>query len=136
MADLIYTPFKAGLMAGNIDLSADVIKVMLTTASYVPNASDELTGDVTNEISSAGYSAGGVPITNQIITTNGNSGVLNGDNITFSGITATFSGAVIYISGATPSTSYLLGFLDLGTQTVTAGDFTITWDANGIYNLG
>lgn len=44
--------------------------------------------------------------------------------------------AVVYRSTGTASTSRLLGWVDFGgNQTVTAGTFTIQWDATGVLKV-
>lgn len=139
MADLIYNSFKAKIMSGAIDLDTDAIKVALVTSSYTPNIdTHEFFDDVTNEVSGAGYTAGGETLAGAAVTvdTTDDEGVFDADDVTWSSSTITARGAVLYKSTGTASTSPLIAYFDFGTnQSSTAGDFIIQWNAEGILNL-
>jgi len=140
MADVIYNSFKSKIMDGSIDLDTDTIKVALVTSSYTPNQdSHEDYADLTNECSGAGYTAGGATLANKAVTTDDtdNEGVFDADNVTWSSSTiASARGAVVYKDSGVDATSWLICYLDLGADySSVAGDFTLTWDAEGIVNL-
>lgn len=140
MANVIYNSFKAKIMDGSIDLNTDTIKVALVTSSYTPDQdAHDFFDDVTNEVSGSGYTAGGATLANLAVTADNtdNEGVFDADDVTWSSSTITARGAVIYKSTGTASSSPLICYIDFGEDKVSsAGNFTITWNAEGIINLG
>jgi len=140
MADVVYNNFKKNIMNGSIDLDTDTIKVALVTSSYTPDEdSDEYFDDVTNEVSGTGYTAGGATLASAAVTadTTDDEGVFDADDVSWTSSTITARGAVLYKSTGTPSTSPLIAYLDFGEDKVsTSGTFQITWNAEGILNLG
>ena len=78
----------------------------------------------TDEISGAGYSAGGGALTNVTPTTGGTTGFTDFADLTFSTATITARGAMIYNDSAGGDPSVVI--LDFGgDKTSTAGDFKI-----------
>ncbi len=140
MANVVYNALKKNIMNGGIDLDSDTIKVALVTSSYTPDQdSDEDFADVTNEVSGTGYTAGGAELANKAVTADNtdDEGVFDADNVTWSSSSITARGAVIYKSTGTPANDLLIAYIDFGEDKVSSdGDFTITWDAEGILNLG
>lgn len=139
MADVVYNQFKKNIMNGNIDLDTDTIKVALVTSSYTPDAdTHEDFADVTNEVTGAGYTAGGQTLSNAAVTadTTDDEGVFDADDVTWSTSTITARGAVIYKDSGVDSTSWLIAYLDFTSdQSSSSGDFTISFGAEGILNL-
>lgn len=135
----IYNKFKLEALKGSIDLSTDTIKVMLLTSSYTPNIDTHLfIDDVSaNQITGTGYTAGGATIANPTVTQDNtdNEGVFDGDDVTWSDSTLTARYAVIYKDTGTPSTSPVIAYIDFGSDKSSAGgEFTVSWDAEGIIN--
>ena len=123
-----------------IDYDTDIIKVMLTTATYVPNQdTHDYKDDVTNEVSGTGYTATGEALTSKTVTyTAGtNKHVLDAADVTWSASTITARIAVIYDSSpATDPTRPLLSYQDfISDQSSSGGDFTIQWNASGIIEI-
>jgi hypothetical protein len=139
MADVIYNSFKRKIMDGSIDLDTDTIKVALVTSTYTPDQDvHDFFDDVTNEVTGTGYSAGGAALANKAVTADNtdNEGVFDADDVTWSSSTITARGAVIYKSTGTASTSPVIAYIDFGSDKIsTAGNFTISWGAEGILNL-
>ena len=139
MADVIYNSFKKKIMDGSIDLDTDTIKVALVTSSYTPDQdSHDFFDDVTNEVSGTGYSSGGASLANKAVTADNtdNEGVFDADDVTWSTSTITARGAVLYKSTGTASTSALIAYIDFSTdKSSSAGNFTISWNSEGILNL-
>lgn len=139
MADVIYNAFKKNIMNGSIDLDTDTIKVALVTSTYTPNQdTHEDFADVTNEVSGTGYTAGGAALANKTVTQDNtdNEGVFDADDVTWSTSTITARAAVVYKDTGTPSTSWLVCYIDFGSDKIsTAGNFIIAWNAEGIVNL-
>jgi hypothetical protein len=122
-----------------IDFDTDVIKVMLCTSAYTPNQDTHVYKDVsvTGEVSGTGYTAGGAALANKTITYDGPTNVikLDADDTTWANSTITARYAVIYDDS--PATNKpLLGYVDFGAdQSSSNGNFTITWDVNGILKI-
>lgn len=130
---------KAFLAAFNKEIDfneATKIKVALTTSTYTPNQdTHDYFDDVTNEVSSAGYTAGGAELANGAVTYDAGTNVVkfDGDDVVWSAATITARYAVIYYNTGTAGTSPLLAYVNFGADvTSTAGDFTITWHSDGI----
>lgn len=139
-ADVIQNTFKAFIMDGTIDLDTDTIKVMLLTSTHTQDQDtyDYIDDVNANEVSGTGYTAGGAAIANKSVAENDtdNVGVFDGDDVTWSSSTITARYAAIYKDTGTASTSPIIAILDFGSdQSSSAGDFTISWGANGILRL-
>lgn len=127
-------------MNGSIDLDTDDIKVMLVTSAYVPNIdTNTKRSDVTNEVTGTGYTAGGQSLAGKTVTQDNtdDEGVFDANDVTWSASTITARGAVLYKSrGGAASADELVCYFDFVTDfSSTAGNFTITWNAEGILNL-
>jgi hypothetical protein len=139
MADVIYNSFKQKIMDGSIDLNTDTIKVALVTSSYTPSQDNhEDFADVTNEVSGTGYTAGGQTLTNLTVSKDNtnNKSIFDADDVLWTNSTITARGAVVYKDSGTPSTSWLIIYLDFTTdKSSSASDFEIQWGTEGILNL-
>jgi hypothetical protein len=137
----IFNSFKRDIANGSINLVADTVKIMLVGSGYTPNIDTHTKrSDVTSEVSGAGYTSGGATLANKTVTMNTTSdkGVFDADDVTLSTATITARGAVLYKArGGASSADELIAYLDFGSDiTSTAGNFNITFDANGILTLG
>lgn len=139
MANAVYNSFKRDIASGAIDLDTDTIKVALVTSSYTPDIDAHTKfSDVTNEVTGTGYTAGGATLGTVTVTADNtnNRGVFDAADTSWANSTITARGAVIYKSTGTASTSPLIGYVDFGADKVSsAGAFTITWSADGIFYL-
>jgi hypothetical protein len=118
------TSFKKELYEGVHDLTTDVIKIALYTASADLNeattaysASNEVTGD--------GYSAGGVVMTGTTVSSNGFTAYVSFDNVVF-GAAVTARCALIYNSS---KADRAIAVLDFGSDK-TSANFTVTMPSN------
>jgi hypothetical protein len=137
---MLYNKLKTELLKGTIDLVNDTIKVMLLTSSYTPNIDTNLViSDISaNEITGAGYTAGGSEITGKTVTQDDtdNEGVFDGDDVNWSTSTITARYAVIYKDSGTPSTSPLFAYVDFGADKSSLNEnFIVSWATEGILNL-
>lgn len=92
---------------------------------------------MTNEVSGAGYTAGGQALANDTITYTAATNVwkYDADDVTWATVTLTdVKNAVIYDdTPATSATKPLIGYGVIDTAVApNAGNLVITWDANGI----
>lgn len=152
MASYIPNSFKGRLLGDTsqistaINLASDTIKLMLLTSSHTPDIDAEVFIDdvSTNEVAASGtYSAGGVTLNITSDTGGGGTddtddeGVLDADDVSITSATITARYGVIYKDTGTPSTSPIIAVIDFGSnQSSSAGTFAITWNAEGIINLG
>lgn len=128
------TSFKKELLYGvhDFDLAnGDTFKIALydNNASFTAATTAYTTS---NEVSGAGYSAGGGALTNVDPTSSGTTALTDFQDETFSSATITARGALIY--NTTPNTTSIsvtnptVVVLDFGgDKTSTAGDFTIVF---------
>lgn len=128
-------PLKA--INKEIDFNTDTIKLALYTSGYTPDQDvHDYFNDVTNEVATAGgYVAGGKTVTNCTMTYTAGTNVvkMDADDVTWSASTITARGAVLYADTGNTSTSALIAYTDFGEDKISSsGDFTVTWDANGI----
>jgi len=134
MASGMYNRFKANLMNKEIDLEADVVKVMLLDDSHSFTAADNVIGDVSaNEIAGAGYTAGGGTLAGKAVT-QGASTKWDATDLQWAAATFTAYHAVPYDD--TIGTDDLIASIDFGgAKPVSAGTFKIQWHVNGIITL-
>lgn len=127
-------------------LETDTIKLGLVTSSVTPSetTSDPRWGSggstnlSTNQVTPGGnYSSGGPTIANNTYTLSSVTATFDGDNISISQDASNPTNArwgVIY--NDTASGKQAIAFLDLGGATdLSAGDFSITFNASGIFTL-
>jgi hypothetical protein len=135
----LYGSFPAKLANKEIDWDTDTIKVALCTSSYTPDQdTHDYFNDVTNEVSGTGYTAGGATLASKTVTyTSGtNTQTFDAADVTWASSTITARYAVIYDSTGTAGTSALIGYVDFGSNVVSSGgDFTIQWNASGIFTI-
>lgn len=128
-------------MNGSIDLDTDTIKVMLVTSAYTPDQDAHTKrSDVTNEVSGTGYTAGGATLANKSVSADNtdNEGVFDADDVVWGSSTITARGAVLYKArGGAASADELIAYIDFGSDQISSsGNLTITWNSEGILNLG
>lgn len=130
------TSFKVELLKGLHDFSggADVFKIALlksaasgtgTYGAASTNYSD-ITGN-SDETSGTGYSAGGNTLTSVTPVADGTTAICDFSDTTWSSASFTSCGAMIYNTTNSNSACAVLSFS--GDQTVSSGDFTISFPA-------
>jgi hypothetical protein len=149
MADVIYDRFLTGIYGAEYDMDNPAgtnVYVVLVSGTYTPDqASHDTYADVTAHECDYGnptnYSKGGLALTGTVSAAGvapARTGVWDAQDVTWANSTITnASGAVIFHSGGAADTSKLLvAFVDFVTlKSSSAGDFTITWNADGILGL-
>lgn len=117
------------------DTTAGRFKAMLVTSTYTPDfGAHDLKADVTNEVSGTGYSAGGEALTSVTCTQAAGTITWDADDVTWTSSTITARGAVIYDDSLTDDP--LICYIDFGSdQSSTSGDFTLSFNASGIFTL-
>ncbi|MGL4440200.1 MAG: hypothetical protein ACRCUE_13115 [Bosea sp. (in: a-proteobacteria)] len=140
MASFNFSKSTGQIATAQIDFGTDVFKCILVAS--VPNTDNrngwEYLSDVTNEITSADYTAGGFAVTASIgtyDTTNHRLPItFSAANPTYSAVSMSARGGIIYkvvedsLSELEPESSPVLHFIDFGSA-VSAfdGNFTVTF---------
>lgn len=118
-----------------VNYTTDIIKVMLCTNAYVPDQDAHIYKySVTGEVIGTGYTTGGETLSGKTMVYKGATNTIELDayDVTWTNSTITARYAVIYDE----TTTVLLGYIDFGEDQVSsAGDFKITWDVAGIFQI-
>lgn len=127
-----------GSVTGLIDLDTDSFKAMLTTVGYVVDATaidtHQFRSSVTNEITGAGYTAGGVTLTTVTCTydTATNEVRWDFDDPTWSGATFTARNMIVYKNRGSAATDDLVMWVNFGQdEAVVSGLFAYLVPATG-----
>jgi hypothetical protein len=137
------TSFKGEILSGihalgttviRAGTGADTLKAALYLASATINAATTAY-TVTGEVSGTGYSAGGVAVTNATApTTSGTTGYWTPSaSITYTTVTLTTAFDCVLIYNSTQSNKAISAHT-FGSQTVTAGTFTLTMPVSDATN--
>jgi len=133
MSSLIFNSFLDDLARGLIDMDTDTFKIMLVASAYTADKDAHLKRSaVTNEVTGAGYTAGGIAITCTVAKDTATDRV----TLTFSSVnwptaTITARGGVIYKNrGGLASADELVAYADfLADVTSTGATFTVTFSS-------
>lgn len=119
------TSFKQELMEGVHDFTSHTFKIALYTNSATFNASTTAY-TATNEVSGAGYTAGGETLTvvGSVVSVSGTTVYVDFNDVTLASSTITARGALIYNDSVAGDPAVIV--LDFGEdKSSSAGDFTI-----------
>ena len=135
MGELMTATHNFGTAPTRGTSAADTFKAALYLASATVNASTTAYS-ATNEVSGTGYTAGGVAVTNATPPTATNSSATAGvafftpsASITYTTVTLTTAFDAVLIYNSTQSNK-AVSVHTFGSQTITAGTFTLTMPAN------
>jgi hypothetical protein len=121
------TSFKAELYQGIHDLTTDVIKIALYTASANLNE-DTTVYSATNEIANTGtYSAGGAQLTPITVSSSGYTAYVGFPNISWTGAITARCALIYNVTQGNKS----VAVLDFGSDKTSVTTFTITMPVNG-----
>ena len=134
-----YGRLAESLSAAEVNYLGSTVKVMLTTATYVPNQdTHRYKSSVTNEVTGTGYTAGGNTLTGKTVTYDAASNTITWDcaDPSWTTATVTFRYLVFYVDTGTAATSPLISYVDLGADVVvTAANYTYVVATGGIVQL-
>jgi len=123
--------FKKELLEAEHDFTTDTFKIALFSNAATLNSSTTAYS-VSNEVTGAGYTAGGATLTVVAPATSGNSAFVDFSDVTFTSSTITARGALIYNSSKSNKAVVVLDFgSDITTNNAT---FTITMPAASVGN--
>ena len=135
-----YNSYKRAVFDGGIDLVNNTIKCALFPGTYSQNIDTE---DFWDDISSqelaagGGYTAGGEALTTKSTSQDNvdDEGVFDADPVVWTAATFTARVYVLWKDTGTPTTSNLITAVNMGSdQSPSAANFTINWNAEGIFN--
>jgi len=131
MASGIYQRFFANLMNKAIDLEADTIKIMLLDNVHVFDSADNILTDVSdNEITGAGYVAGGQALLSKLVT-QGIPTFWSANNVTWTDSSFSAYHGILY-----DANNNLIASIDFGGEVAIAdGTIEIQWNVLGIITL-
>lgn len=120
-----------------VDLDSDVVKVMLCGSGYSPaQSTHKYKSAVTNEVSGAGYTAGGATLSGKTVGTTGLTFTFDCNDIVWSSSTITARYAVFYVDTGTAATSPLLCYWDFESDQISSsGNFTLTISGSGVVTV-
>jgi hypothetical protein len=109
---------------GDIDFDTDTFKAMLVTSTYSPNKdTHEFRDDITNEVTGAGYTAGGATSTITVTKDTANDRVtIQFGAVSWTSSTITARGLVYYKSrGGASSADEIVAYNDFGSDVASSG---------------
>lgn len=142
-AIVFYNDFKEQLGKKIHDLVNDTIKITLHTG-YTPNIdSHQVWADVssTEYGTGSGYTAGGKTLASKTVTQDNTNDRMAFDaaDVTWTALgalsPATPSHAIIWNDTPSSPADPLIGYIELGSTATNGGDYTIQFNANGIFTL-
>lgn len=127
---------------GSIDWDADTIKVAMLSSGYTLNAAHAVFADVASREVEAGggYTAGGVALTNKAVTLAGAVAKYTADPATWTGLTKTYRFLAVYAEKTVNAITNPLIAIILVDNTpadiaISAADYSVQWNANGLFTM-
>lgn len=125
-----YLPFMFDVLNQDVAPVGASYKAMLLTPAYSPDRwADHFRADIdAHECTGTGYTAGGIPLTVDVLGTNlanGNIPFTTPDDITFAGISVTAQSCAVYLDTGDRTTDVLVAVEEFDTVTVIADDLTL-----------
>jgi len=135
LAELMTATHNFGVAPIRAATTADTFKGALYLASATYNASTTAYS-ATGEVSGTNYTAGGVTVTNATVPASTNTSATAGTaywtpsaSLTYTNVTLTTAFDTVLIYNSTQSNK-AVGVFTFGSQTITAGTFTLTMPSN------
>lgn len=122
----LVTSFKQEVLLGVHDLDTDVLKIALYSAAASLDSSTTAYS-TSNEITGAGYVAGGQTLTGVTVLTSGTTAYVTFDNAVWSPAAFTARGALIYNSSKSDKA---IAVLDFGSDKTATTTFTVQMPAS------
>lgn len=138
----LYNQVSEMLANGWVDFDADTIKLALVTSAYTFDAAHDEWADASgSELSDASYSAGGGALAGKSLSRTGTTTTFDATDLTFTALSGTFRRGILYASktvgGKTNPLIASVLFDDTPANIVLSGvDFSVIWNASGIFSVG
>jgi hypothetical protein len=120
------TSFKLQILEAVHDFTTDTFKIPLYTSAAILGP-DTTVYTSSEEVTSAGYTAGGQVLTGVIVSAESGVAFVTFNNVTWSNVTFTARGALIYNS----TTNASVAVLNFGSDKTTTNTFTVTFPTVG-----
>jgi len=136
---VFYNIAKAKLGDGGIDWDTSVIRLALVTG-YTPDIDEHVDyGDISAfECTNANYTAKGKVVTTSAPTVDkpNNWAEYDASIVTWAALGAgDLSHAILYVDSGTEATSYLIAHIAIVATQPNGGDYSIDWDASGVFTI-
>lgn len=135
----IFNDFRKYTADGTIDLDTDVIKAMMLSNGYTVNAAHSVLADVSaHEVAAGnGYTAGGQALANKSLTVAGAESKFTADPLTWAALTKTYRFLLLYAAKTAngkvnPLIACILVDNTPADIVISAADYSVQWNANGI----
>lgn len=127
----ITTSFKGEVLTATHNLNSHSLKMALyLTTATISVATTAYSS--TNEVTSSNYTAGGAAVTNGTVSTSGTTAIWTpGANVSWTTVTFTTDCALLYNTSASNKS---IASFTFGSQSVSAGNFTLTMPTNDASN--
>jgi hypothetical protein len=132
-----YNTAKKFFLDGTIDIDTDNIKALLVTNVYTFNKNQVYLNEITNEVTGAGYTTGGVLLTGNTVEVDTalDLAKFTANNPAWLGSSFTFKSIILYKSTGTAGTSPLICYIDAGSDNTASGQtVTIAWNSK-VYSI-
>jgi hypothetical protein len=135
MANVSMNEGLESIVDRSIDLIADTLKVALVKSGYTPNQDDQfIDAGGANDVVDARVTGTTDQTLGSKVTgkdTTGDFAYLDAADVVFTAVASgeTVAGLVVYKDTGTPTTSKILGYVDLVDTPTNGGDITIQWAA-------
>lgn len=119
-------------------LEAETHKALMVTDTHTPDFDlDDFRDDLDNEVSGAGYTAGGKAFTTTEVTLSSGTLTYDHDDVAWTSSTIANAEALIgYFNVGTAATDQLIYCLDFGSPvSTTSGTLTVQINASGVFTL-
>ena len=133
MASAYYNRGKKEFLDGNIDLTADTIKVAKMAVAYTPNIdTDEFYSDISASVVGTDVTLGTKTVTKNDTD---DAADFNAADTNENNQTITFDTVVYYKDTGTPATSVLIAYAEIteGTLAPTDGDIDLVFASRGLF---
>ncbi len=139
MATYTYGRFPLHLCQGEVDFRTATVKALLVTSAYTPDLDlHDYASSVTGEVSGTGYTTGGVVLSGVTLVYDAttNTTRIDAADANFGILTATdIAGIVVYVSTGTMTTSPLVAYHGIGSESPDNQSFVYVWHSDGIATI-
>jgi hypothetical protein len=138
----LFNSVRKYLGDGTIDWDTDTINLALLLSTYTFDATHTIWANMSTyeAAAGAGYTSGGIALASKAVTVVGATAQYTAANPTWAALTKTFRAGVVYKVGTAngivnPVICCIVFDTTPADIVVTAADFTVQWNANGVFRI-